>query len=234
MLVVRNGVIAVVVTTLAIAGCANNPPGSGTESNSDCNPAFAAGVGAILGGLLANGNNRVRGAALGAGIGSLACLAWNYHSKQTKTADQIQREYRAANRGSLPAESQIVRYDTRFDPTNRISPGGQLTIASNIEVIQGRSDHSSPLVEEEIVLVKPDGSEVRSRKPANEGLGAGGYQSRFTMTMPLGVQQGIYPVRTALYVNGRRADEKSLSLQVVVADAARQLASMEPSEQSPN
>ena len=34
-----------------------------------------AGIGAVVGGLLGGGNNTVRGAALGASLGALACVA---------------------------------------------------------------------------------------------------------------------------------------------------------------
>lgn len=224
----RNATIALMIAAMAATGCATHGGAQGDSKSAGgstgCDPTIAAGVGAILGGLLASGNNRVKGAALGAGLASLACLAWNYNSEQTKTAEQVQHEYKAANRGALPTQSQVVRYDTRFDPTNKVTPGKQLTLASTIEVVQGSADTSAPVIEEEMTIVKPDGSEIKARKQANEGHGAGGYKTSFAMAMPVGVPQGDYPVRTALYVNGKKTDEKRLSMQVVAVETGEFLA----------
>ncbi len=215
--IIRNSTIAVVVTALFAAGCAT-PGGGGSQASGgatgQCDAGIAALAGAVVGGLLAQGNNRVRGAALGAGLASLACVAWNYNVKQTKTAEQVQTEYKAANRGQLPERSKVTGYETRFDPNAKVSPGGKMTVVSNIEVVQGAKDQK-PLLEEELTLVRPDGSEVKSRKKANENQGAGAYMTSYSMTMPTGVPQGVYPVKTALFMNGERVASKDMSMQVV-------------------
>jgi hypothetical protein len=214
--IIRNSTISVVIALFA-TGCAT-PGGGGNQASvgasDQCNPGIAALAGAAVGGLLAQGNNRVRGAALGAGLASLACVAWNYNVKQTKTAEQVQTEYKAANLGQLPERSKVTRYETRFDPSAKVPPGGKLTVVSLIEVVQGSKDQK-PLLEEELTLVRPDGSEVKSRKKANENQGAGAYMTSYSMTMPTGVPQGVYPVKTALFMNGVKVASKDMSMQVV-------------------
>jgi len=214
--IIRNSTISVVIALFA-TGCAT-PGGGGNQASGgasdQCNPGIAALAGAAVGGLLAQGNNRVRGAALGAGLASLACVAWNYNVKQTKTAEQAQTEYKAANLGQLPERSKVTRYETRFDPSAKVPPGGKLTVVSIIEVVQGTKDQK-PLLEEELTLVRPDGSEVKSRKKANENQGAGAYLTSYSMTMPTGVPQGVYPVKTALFMNGEKVASKDMSMQVV-------------------
>jgi hypothetical protein len=213
----RNSTIAALVAALLAAGCAT-PGGGGSQTAGggaeQCDAGIAALAGAVVGGLLAQGNNRVRGAALGAGLASLACVAWNYNAKQTKTAEQVQTEYKTANRGLLPEHNKVVGYDTRFDPGAKVSPGGKMTVVSNIKVVQGATDQK-PLLEEELTLVRPDGSEVKSRKKANENQGAGAYTTTYSMTMPSGVPQGVYPVKTALFMNGERVAGKDMLMQVV-------------------
>lgn len=214
----RNTTIALLVATLGVAGCATTG-GSGQRGMADsgtgeCNAGIAALAGAVVGGLLAQGNNRVRGAALGAGLASLACVAWNYNAHQTKTAEQVQHDYKAANQGQVPVQSRVLAYDTRFDPNAKVSPGGKMTVVSNIEVVQGTGD-AKPVLEEELTLVRPDGSEIKSRKKANENQGAGAYSTSYSMNMPSGVPQGMYPVKTALFLNGTKVAGKDLSMQVV-------------------
>lgn len=223
----RNVTIAAIAAGILASGCVTNQgsPGSARAPQDtqagECNMALAAGAGALLGGLLAKGNNRVRGAALGAALGAGACLAWDYHAKQTKTASQVQDEYRRANRGALPGESKVTHYDTRMSPSTRIAPGEQVTVISDIEIVQGSRDYQAPQLEEEVVIVRPDGKEIRTRKQANPGDYAGGYRTSYTLRMPEGVQPGIYPVRTSLYLNGRPVETRRADIQVVDAGTGR-------------
>jgi len=217
MIVSKIPLVTTLIAVLGLGGCATPGGGAYSTANSgtlNCNPGFAAAAGAIIGGLLANGNNRVRGAALGAGIASLACVGWNYHVRQTKSAAQVQEEYKAANGGELPAQDKVVRFDTQIEPTSSVSPGGKVNVVSNIEVAQGTSDKNL-VVEEELIMLLPDHSEVKSRKRANENQGPGAFSTTYTLTMPQGVPQGIYPLHTALYVNGNKVSENNLQMQVV-------------------
>src|SRR5271167_682048 len=89
-----------------------------------CNTAAAAIGGALLGSLLGGKKNRVAGAAIGGSFGAAACLAVNYHARQTKSAQQVNQEFQQAHGGSLQPHATLVRYDTKFDPTDRVQPGG--------------------------------------------------------------------------------------------------------------
>lgn len=210
------------VVCLSVSGCVTTSgTGNGVASSSnanddgECNEGLMALGGALVGGLLAKGNNRVRGAAVGAGVAGLACMAWNYNAKQTRTAQQVQTDYRTANHGRLPDMAQVVRYDSKFSPSGRVIPGGQVLLNSDIEVIGGSQDQVQPLVEEEMTMTRPDGKQISSRKVVNAGQGAGGYQSSFTLKMPKGVPEGEYPVKTSLFLNGKPVGSRALSMQVV-------------------
>lgn len=218
-IVATRGIIAGLVICLCAAGCAT-PAGQGGNSSigsTECNEGWMALGGAALGGLLASGNNRLRGAALGAGVAALACVAWNYNVKQTRTAQQVQADYRSANRGRMPERAQVVRYDPQFSPSGRVAPGSQVLVNSDIEVVAGTRDTAVPVVEEELTMIRPDGKQLVSRKVVNEGQGAGGYRSSFTLKMPKGVPEGEYPVKTALFLNGQRVEERSLTMQVATS-----------------
>lgn len=219
--------IACLSITLCVAGCAT-PHGGGTQSagsaSGECNAAMAAGVGALLGALVAKGNNRVKGAAIGAGLGALACVAWNHNARQTKTAEQTQIEYRNANQGQLPEATQLTGYQSRIDPGSHIKPGSTITVTSDIEVVQGTRDIGAVAIEEELVMQRPDGQTIKAKKQANEGSkgATGGYQTSYTLKMPEGIPQGAYPVKTSLYLNGKLAAERNLDMQVVHLESGDQ------------
>ena len=226
----RRAMAAAIAVAMLVAGCAAPGPGTGgmaqssapTNGNTapsaglgfDCNPAIAAGVGAVLGGLIGGGKNTLRGAAVGAGLGALACVALNYQTQQVKSAKQVQDEYKAAHRGTLPEQATLVRYDTSFAPTS-IRPGQKAQTASYIEVAPGTRD-MTPTVEEELTLYKPDGSVGTTvRKPVSPTNGSGGFKGGFAIPMPEGVPQGVYPLKTALYLNGKRVGGQDGKLQIV-------------------
>lgn len=214
----RRGTALLVTASLALGGCATtgqNPSGNTASNDSGCNPAIAAGVGAVIGGLLGGGSNTLRGAAIGGAIGALGCMAVNYHSQQVKSAQQTQDDYKAANRGQLPDKTTIVSYTSAFKPA-AIRAGNKAEMNSYVEVVNGRND-PDPKLEEEMSLYKPDGSLAKSvRKPVSATGSSGGFRNSFTVPMPEGVPEGVYPVKTALYLNGVKVKSNSTRLQVVM------------------
>ncbi len=215
-------VLATVVAAALLCGCAapGTPGALGAPSaiaSFGCNPAVTAGIGAVLGGLIGGGSNTVRGAAIGAGLGALACVALNYQSEQVKTSQQVERDYKAANKGRLPEQATLVKYETAFTPTS-VRPGQKAQTNSYIEVVPGTKD-ANPLVEEEITLYKPDGSTLTSaRKQLSATNSTGGFKGGFGFPMPEGVPQGVYPVKTALYLNKAKVSGQDMKLQVVQVD----------------
>lgn len=211
-------ITAALIAATFLVGCAT-PGATGTstaDTGFECNPAIGAGIGAVLGGLLGS-KNKARGAALGAGLGALACVALNYQSEQVKTSQQVERDYKTANKGKLPEQATLVKYETAFTPAS-VRPGQKAQTNSYIEVVPGTKD-ANPLVEEEITLYKPDGSALTTaRKQLSANNSTGGFKGGFGFSMPEGVPQGVYPVKAALYLNKTKVAGQNIKLQVVQID----------------
>jgi outer membrane lipoprotein SlyB len=187
----------------------------GQGDSQPCNTPVAAIGGALIGALLGGRKHRVAGAAVGGAVGAVACVAVNYHSKQVKSAQQVNQEFKGANGGELPMHAAVVRYETRFDPVARIQQGGSSSLDSYIEVAEG-TDGAQPIVEEQITLIGPDGKQIKSiRKQASGGATAGAFETQFAFTMPQGVVEGDYQFQTQLLLNGQDVRNTTLSLQVV-------------------
>jgi hypothetical protein len=185
----------------------------------DCNPLLSGAIGTALGALLGGSRNRLGGAAIGAGVGALACMAYNYQTKQTKSAQQVTEEYKAANQGELPTSATVTRFDAKVAPTENVQAGKAIDIASYIEVVPG-TDNPRPTVEQQITLIAPDGKEAaNAKKPANQNPGGGAFETTFRFTMPQGVPQGVYPVKSQVFVNGDPTANAETRFQVVVGPA---------------
>ena len=85
------------------AGCAgpNKLAGDPDAGSGDCNMVGAAIVGGLLGAAV-GGKDKLKGAAIGAGLASLACLAVNARSQQTASAEEARSQYQrdTGNRAS--------------------------------------------------------------------------------------------------------------------------------------
>jgi hypothetical protein len=214
---------AVIAAAAVVTGCATGQGGStpaGDMLSGECNPLVTGGIGAAIGAIAGGNKRRGEGAAAGAAIGALACVAYNYYTKQTKTAQQVTDEYKAKNKGTLPASATVTRFNAQVAPTAKVQAGNAITVASNIEVVPGTSN-PRPAVEQEIALFGPDGAQVgKARKPASQTAGGGAFETSFKFSLPQGVPQGVYPVKSQLYVDGKPAAGTDTRFQVVVAPGA--------------
>lgn len=224
MYVIRSTVLVTSIALIA-SGCATTRTANGvTEVDGGCNPAAMALFGAVLGALVSGKNNRNQGAVVGAAIGGLGCLAWNYRTVQTKTAAQVNQDYKVANSGSLPSSPTVVGYSVAPEPSNTLASGNPMVIRSKITVVDGATQAKPPEVEEQLVVMH-DGKVIsQAKKRANEGQGSGEYATQFTVKLPSGVPQGDYPVKTALFLDGRQVESRSLSIQVVKLDTGEMVA----------
>ncbi len=186
------------------------------SGNAECNAPVAAVIGGIAGALLGQGKNHVRGAAIGAGVATLACMAFNFQTAQTRTAQQVQDVYKAQNGGQLPGQPIVTSYETRIVPSEKVRPGSKTTLTSHIVVVNGATP-SAPTIEEEVVLFDPDGKQItKTRKAANQNGDTGAFTTSFSFTLPEGVKQGVYPVKSAVFLNGQQGSARESALQVVM------------------
>lgn len=207
----RCGLAAAVAA--ALAGCAQGPRRA-ASSEDPCNPVVGAVIGGVAGAMLGGERHRTQGALVGAGLGALACVAYNYRTAQTKTAQQVGDEYRKANNDQLPPAPLVTAY--RTEATRPTAKGGDdVTVRSTIEVVPGAKE---PLRElrEEFVVVDPAGVERSkiAKTPAPAGAGGGAYVSTLQFTFPKGVPPGEYQVQSRLYVNGVAAKSSAVRIQV--------------------
>lgn len=204
---------ALVTTGPAWAQGAASAPA--TESD-PCNVIAGMAIG-VIGGLLFGGRDRARAAAIGGAAGAMACIAVNAASRRTRTAQQVEEDYKTAHAGELPQGAPVLQtYDVRVNPTTDVKSGESFQIVSNITVISSAQQPVSE-VREAITLTGPDGKTRNAEKVATEQSGSGAFENTFTLTLPSGVASGSYPVTTKLSINGQVAGERQQTLQIMAA-----------------
>ncbi len=222
----RTGWVPVVAGVLLLQACATQQPPPPTlpdfsqldkmMKGGECNPATAALIGAALGAMIAD-DNRTKGAAIGAGLGALACYIINAQSKQTRPPADVEGQYRAENQGTLPEQPLVTVYDTAFNAGGGVKAGQEARVVSSITLVPGSREPVRDVVEVLEVFEAKDPAKVllRAEKKADPGVTAGGIQNTFTIRLPESLAAGSYPARTALYVNGKLAGENRGALRVL-------------------
>lgn len=187
-----------------------------TMKAGECNPATAALIGAALGAMIAD-ENRSKGAAIGAGLGVLACYIINAQSKQTRPPADVEGQYRAGHQGTLPEQPLVTAYDTAFNAGGSVRAGQEARVSSTITLVSGSREPVREVVEVLEVFESSDPAKVmlRAEKKAEPDMLTGGIQNSFSIRLPEGLAAGSYPARTVLYVNGKAAGENRGALRVL-------------------
>lgn len=221
--------IACCAIVTLLAGCATAPGngngngnGQNTAQGGDPCSATAATMGgvllgSVLGGALGGKKGAIAGAAVGGAIGYAACAAYNVQSVQRRTAQQVETQYRR-DHGALPDQPTVVNYSAGIN-SQSVQRGQKFKVQSAVEVVDG-SVQPVRSVREELVVYTPDGNPIGnapSSKPFEARTG-GRYENAFELTLPQGVSQGQYGIKTALFVNDKEVQSRNLTAKVVMID----------------
>lgn len=141
-----------------------------------------------------------------------------YRSKNISDEAVVTRQYKDEHE-TLPEEPIASVYTTSTLPGNVFQSGKKVVIQSDMVVVPGR-EQKNTLIEEQIVIFDNEDNtkELKSlTKVVNaETKRAGRYANEFSFTLPEGLPQGIYPIKTALLLNGKTAKASSNDIQLVL------------------
>ena len=219
-------ICAACAITVFVSGCATpgNDQAAGPASNDTALRCAAFGVGGALLGAMISGKS---GAGKGALAGLAACAVVEIASRQTKTAAQVEQQYRVSNRSQLPPNAKIDSYATLVSPNGVVKAGDAIKIQSTIRAVSGANEPVQE-VRELLIAYAPTGEEFkRGEKKVNETAGSGEYDNSFTLKLPAGAPQGVYKLKTEVFLNGRGAAVKESNLQVADLGGVRTVAMLD-------
>ena len=141
-----------------------------------------------------------------------------YRTSKITDEDKVVQEYRAGH-DRLPEKPLASVYKTSTLPSNVVQSGKKVVIQSDMVVVPGR-EQKSTLIEEKIVIFDNEDNkkELKSLTKAvnEETKRAGRYANEFSFTLPEGLPQGVYPIKTTLLLNGQEANASSNDIQLVL------------------
>jgi hypothetical protein len=206
-------------------GCATRRTGESTSGRT-----IGTVVGATAGGLIGGSKHGAGGAIAGAVIGGLAgyTVGWaidDYKARKTKTAEQVKEQYAGSTPGSAAPNKVVAHaYRVTVAPSYAIKRGESVVIVTTFDLIV---PEGAPVnVEEERTILKPDGSQLATRRDVyNKDIdGSGGYEFSNRVGVPKGIDQGYFSVASTLYIDGKNAGSKNSTFQVVKRGKTRLIA----------
>lgn len=223
----RKTVCAVIIVALTATGCAT-PQGGGAATGGTDNTAMRCAMYGVGGALLGAGLGGRSGAAKGAVLGLAACAVFEIASRQTRSAAEVEQQYRSSNRNQLPASPKIDAFTTIVTPSGAVKAGDAIRIDSVVRAVSGSA---TPVHELKQVLVAytPDGQEFkRGEKKLNEVAGSGEFANSFTLKLPASAPQGVYRFETIIYLNGQPMTKRDSNVQVALEPGHTKLALLDP------
>ena len=159
-----------------------------------------------------------RVAAVAVAVTLITKMIIKHRSERIAKEEQVAEEYKAKNQ-NLPTDPIATEYETQTLPGNVVAPGQEVIIQSDIVVVPGTRKKSA-LIEERIAIYDNEDNTKELKnfiKPVNEKTKTGGrYKNEFSFTLPEGLPQGVYPIKTELLLNGAVVDTADNDIQLVL------------------
>ncbi|MET1255114.1 hypothetical protein [Aliikangiella maris] len=145
-------------------------------------------------------------------------------STQTTNEENVISKYKAAH-FTLPPQPLLVSYQSNIKPGEVVKAGNDISVVSSLEVVPGTSTRQVDIKEKIIIFDNEDHTkELKSlTKMVNKETRAGGiFKNQFTFKLPKGMPQGVYPIKTLVYVNGKAFAPNDNRMQLVMNEADTQ------------
>lgn len=141
-----------------------------------------------------------------------------HRSKKLEDENQVADEYKKEHK-QLPEQAYATQYVTNALPGTLVQPGKEIIIKSDIVVVPGAKQKST-LIEERLAIYDNEDNtkELKSLTKAvnKKTKKAGRYENEFAFTLPEGIPQGVYPIKTELLLDGNVVDTSETGLQLVL------------------
>jgi hypothetical protein len=157
-------------------------------------------------------------AAVAVAVKYIADMIVEQHAKKVADEEGVVTDYKIQHE-SLPEKAQASVYNTSALPGSVVQPGKKVIIQSDIVVVPGREQKETVIQERLAIFDNEDNTkELKSlTKDVNESTKrAGHYTNEFTFTLPEGLPQGVYPIKTTLFLNGEETQTINNDLQLVL------------------
>lgn len=209
--------------TLFISACTSTGGLAVGSKKGQCDTGMSTAAGVLLGAAIgaSTGDRRfaATGAMLGGALFAAGCIMINAHTVQKKSALEVETAYKKSNKGVLPERARVEQYSTVILPNQVVQAQQDITVKSDLTVIEGRSE---PLtrVQEKLILKNENGKVLRElvkdvQTSGSQEFSSGSFENSFTWKFPTNVSKGKYVLDTEVLVNGNKVANNSRIITLI-------------------
>lgn len=156
-------------------------------------------------------------AQIGLAAKALYDISISFQSEEVANEKTVVKLYLQDN-DSLPKQSKVVSYTSDIPSGNITSPGASTVIVSQLTVVPGEKSKKIAIEEKIEIFDNDDNTKVIQSlvQTVNKKSKGGNFTNRFTFTLPDGMPQGIYPIRTAAIVDNVEQQAINSKMQVAL------------------
>lgn len=142
----------------------------------------------------------------------------SYSSKVTSNEDKTISAYKKRN-GSLPNKAKVTMYKSSIQPGDVVHSGKVVLVASKLEAIRSKKSKNVDLKEKITIYDNENNKKVlksvtKSVNAKNKRSGA--FKNEFKFTLPVGMPQGLYPIKSVVLLNNKAIKPIKNNMQLVL------------------
>lgn len=156
--------------------------------------------------------------AAGVAAKMIVDMVISYRTQQTSAEDEVVKEYKLTHK-NLPEEPEVVKFKSSIKPGQIVYAGKEVLVGSELVVVSGTKSNTTD-IKQRIAIYdneEKDKELISLTKPVNENTKkSGAFESEFKFTLPVGMPQGVYPIKTVALVNGKASKPAKNEMQLVL------------------
>jgi len=167
-------------------------------------------------------NENLKSVAKVAAIGIAAKLIYDmvisFKTEQTSDEKKVANKYKKKHK-ALPDNPVLTSYKSSLKPGDVVKAGKEVLIVSNLEVVAGKKSSKVKIQEKIAIYDSEDNKKLLKElvKDVNSKTGkSGAFKNEFKFTLPVGMPQGVYPIKTLVVIDKKNQKVVDNKMQLVL------------------
>ncbi len=145
-------------------------------------------------------------------------MAVSFKTEQTSIEATVISNYKKTH-ASLPSSPLVTLYSSNLKPGKIVKVGKEVSIVSTLEVVPGKNSKKISIQEKLSIYDNEDNSKVLKTLTKNvnsKTQQSGSFKNEFRFTLPIGMPQGIYPIKTVIILDKKEQKPVDNTMQLVL------------------
>ena len=142
----------------------------------------------------------------------------SFSSTTTSNEDKVIAKYKKKN-GTLPNKAKVTLYKSSIQPGDVVHSGKVVLVASKLEAVRSKKSKAIDLKEKITIYDNENHKKVLksvTKSVNGKNKRSGAFKNEFKFTLPVGMPQGVYPIKSVVLLNNKPVKPIKNSMQLVL------------------